>query len=355
MRIALVGEAWGKEEAFLKAPFVGSSGQILMQILKDVGLSRSDVFLTNVLNLRPGEWWAKRNGQLPPGDGNDLKYVTLSRAEALEIDKSYSASSFSSGRYLHPELLPEVERLRQELESFRAGGGTIAIALGGSALWALSGSTGIVKSRGVISTASLVPGLKMLPTYHPAAVMREWGLRTIVLADVGKAVRESASATLERRSRTIFISPTLDDLEFFWDTFCVQAERLSVDIETSKGQITCIGVAPNEDQALVLPFWKNGLSYWATPQDEVLAYRWMKKVLESPKAKLGQNFLYDLQYLMAYGIKVNMRNSEDTMLLHHAMYPELEKSLGFLGTVYCNEMGWKQMRPRGKAAEKKNE
>jgi hypothetical protein len=34
----------------------------------------------------------------------------------------------------------------------------------------------------------------------------------------------------------------------------------------------------------------------------------------------------------------------DTMLLHHAMYPELPKSLGFLGSIYTNESAWKLMR-----------
>jgi hypothetical protein len=34
----------------------------------------------------------------------------------------------------------------------------------------------------------------------------------------------------------------------------------------------------------------------------------------------------------------------DTMLLHHSMYPELPKSLGFLGSIYTNEAAWKLMR-----------
>jgi hypothetical protein len=32
---------------------------------------------------------------------------------------------------------------------------------------------------------------------------------------------------------------------------------------------------------------------------------------------------------------------DDTMLLHHALYPEMQKDLGFLGSIYTNEASWK--------------
>jgi len=41
------------------------------------------------------------------------------------------------------------------------------------------------------------------------------------------------------------------------------------------------------------------------------------------------------------------------MLAHHALQPESEKGLGFLGSVYTNEPSWKLMRARGKGTIKK--
>jgi hypothetical protein len=35
--------------------------------------------------------------------------------------------------------------------------------------------------------------------------------------------------------------------------------------------------------------------------------------------------------------------AEDTMLLHHSLFPELPKGLGFLGSIYTNEASWKLM------------
>ena len=61
-------------------------------------------------------------------------------------------------------------------------------------------------------------------------------------------------------------------------------------------------------------------------------------------AKIFQNGLYDISFLWrAYGIGVRGAE-EDTMLLHHALYPESLKGLGFLGSIYCDEGAWKGMR-----------
>jgi hypothetical protein len=43
------------------------------------------------------------------------------------------------------------------------------------------------------------------------------------------------------------------------------------------------------------------------------------------------------------------------MLLHHALQPESEKSLGFLGSIYTGEASWKLMRQRGKTTIKRDE
>jgi DNA polymerase len=49
----LVGEAPGKKENESGRPFVGSAGKILDGVLKDAGLSREDVYITNILKCRP--------------------------------------------------------------------------------------------------------------------------------------------------------------------------------------------------------------------------------------------------------------------------------------------------------------
>jgi hypothetical protein len=43
------------------------------------------------------------------------------------------------------------------------------------------------------------------------------------------------------------------------------------------------------------------------------------------------------------------------MILHHALYPELPKGLGFMGSIYTNESSWKILRERGDDSNKREE
>ena len=49
----LVGEAPGRREDLTGQPFVGAAGKFLDELLASVGLSRSDVYITNVVKSRP--------------------------------------------------------------------------------------------------------------------------------------------------------------------------------------------------------------------------------------------------------------------------------------------------------------
>src|SRR6185369_6316652 len=51
--LMFVGEAPGAEEDRQGLPFVGRAGQLLNQLLEEIGLSREDVFIANVLKSRP--------------------------------------------------------------------------------------------------------------------------------------------------------------------------------------------------------------------------------------------------------------------------------------------------------------
>jgi uracil-DNA glycosylase family 4 len=52
-RVVLVGEAPGRAEAATRKPFMGAAGTVLNGLLAYVGLTRADVFVTNVVKYRP--------------------------------------------------------------------------------------------------------------------------------------------------------------------------------------------------------------------------------------------------------------------------------------------------------------
>jgi len=327
-KIALVGEAFGEQEDMVGLPFQGQSGQELTRLLEEAGIARRDCFLTNFIPLRP------------PSNNFDLFC-----AKKKEVGgKDYHHEPLGQGKYLRPEFLPHIQRLKHELEAVNPN---IVIPLGAKACWALFGVAKIGALRGTVAIGNLCPRLKLLPTYHPAALFRNWSLRPIVVADLLKAARQSEFPDIRRPARWVLIDPTFDEIHAWIEKHLARADEFAVDIETSGGMITCIGFAPNPRHALVIPFLdrrKPDGHYWPTLEDEIAAWKIVRYILEElPGKKVFQNGLYDLQYIVQMAI-LPRDCEDDTMLLHHSIYPELQKSLGFLGSIYTDEASWKLMR-----------
>lgn len=322
--IAIVGEAWGAEEERQRLPFVGPSGWELNKMLKEAGINRSECFLTNVFNLKPRPF-------------NDISNLCGTKPEGIP-----GLRKLGSAGYVRREFSHEIDRLYNELRELRPN---LIVCLGGTATWAMQGESSVTKIRGTIFGSSL--GFKCIATFHPAAIMREWSNRVITVADLTKAERESHFPEIRRPKREIWIEPTLEDMETFYALHLSPSDLIAVDIETAGLQITCVGFAPDSGVSLVVPFFdprRAGGSYWATPEDERRAWLFVSRVLQLPARKLFQNGLYDLGFLWR-AVGLTCRNpAEDTMLLHHSLYPESQKGLGFLGSLYTDEPAWKQMR-----------
>lgn len=335
--IVIIGEAWGEREEMEQTPFVGPSGYELSRMLAEAGIHRADCFLTNVFNLRP--------------KGNNIETLCGARADGIP-----GYPYLTKGKYVRTEFTPELHRLAEELDSVNPN---LILALGNTALWALLGTTGISKLRGTASTSThTISGFKVLPTYHPAAILRQWELRPVTILDLIKAKREALFPEVIRPERQIWIEPALEDLETFYDLHIDGCSRLSVDIETAGTQITCIGFAPSAKLSLVVPFTDQRRargSYWPSREAELCAWRFVARVLDHPSEKVFQNGTYDIAFLWR-SYKLKVRNCmHDTLLLHHALQPESPKSLAFLGSCYTNESAWKLMRKRGKETIKGDE
>ncbi|NLL63672.1 MAG: uracil-DNA glycosylase [Ruminococcaceae bacterium] len=51
--IIFVGEAPGEQEDLLAEPFVGRSGKFLDEMLREIGLTREDIYIANIIKCRP--------------------------------------------------------------------------------------------------------------------------------------------------------------------------------------------------------------------------------------------------------------------------------------------------------------
>jgi DNA polymerase len=142
--IMFIGEAPGAEEDIQGRPFVGQAGQLLTDIItKGMKLKRSDVFIANILKCRP------------PGNRNP---------EPHEIDNCIG--------YLHAQI---------ELIDPR-----VIVALGKFASQTLlNSSVSISKLRG---TFQEYRGIPLMPTFHPAYLLRNPSGKKKVWEDIKKVM-----------------------------------------------------------------------------------------------------------------------------------------------------------------------
>src|SRR5262245_17930994 len=165
VKIAIIGEAWGLEEERTRIPFSGKMSWQLTPMLREAGIDRAECFLTNVFNIRY--------------DGK-IELFCGPKAQAIE-----GYGPLANGQHCHSKYAPQLDRLAAELLE---NDPNVIIAMGNTALWAMSGHTAITKHRGTtfLSTHT-VQGFKVLPTYHPAAIIQQWYLRPDTVMDLIKA------------------------------------------------------------------------------------------------------------------------------------------------------------------------
>lgn len=96
-RIMAVGEAPGESEDREGRPFVGAAGRLLTQLLEEIGLSRDDIFITNVLKSRP------------PGNRDPLPEEVVACAPYLDaqIEVLQPQVILLLGRHALQRLLPQ--------------------------------------------------------------------------------------------------------------------------------------------------------------------------------------------------------------------------------------------------------
>jgi uracil-DNA glycosylase len=143
--LMFVGEAPGAEEDRQGLPFVGRAGGLLTQLLEEIGLSRDDVFIANVLKCRP------------PGNRDP---------QPVEIE--------SCSPYLNEQV-----RLIEP---------RVVCTLGNFATKLLTGSrTGITRVRGMPQVHQLGGRtVFVMPLFHPAAALRTPSVEETLRADFGK-------------------------------------------------------------------------------------------------------------------------------------------------------------------------
>jgi uracil-DNA glycosylase family 4 len=138
-RVMFVGEGPGRDEDELGRPFVGKAGRLLDRMLASIGFTRNDVFIANILKCRPP-------GNRDPLPGEVAACIGYLRAQVALIK---------------PQIIVCLGRI--------------------SASYILGQDVRITRDRGVWHESK---GVYIMPTYHPAALLRNEPLKKDSYADL---------------------------------------------------------------------------------------------------------------------------------------------------------------------------
>jgi len=329
-RIMIVGEAPGEQEVQKGEPFVGSSGMELNNMLKEAGIMRSECFITNVIRIRP--------------PANNLDNFIAKNKKAIT-----GQHLLIRDKFVLPCVRDGLEMLKREIEMCRPN---IIIALGNVSLWALTGEWGITSWRGSVMQCDLPLSLdyqpKVLPTYHPAAILRQWSWRQIAVLDLRRVKSQSIFPEVIRPDYKFVIRPDYDTvmivLNQLYQQVLERPGKISVDIETRAGHMACIGLAWSATEAICIPLMctERATGYWDLQQELAIVQALQQLLCHENCHVIGQNFLYDAQYINRFWLFIpNVKR--DTMLSQHTMFSNMPKGLDFLSSFFCeHHLYWKE-------------
>lgn len=323
-KLMLIAEAPGKHEDEQGIPLVGPSGQMVDEFLSKAGISRSEVYLTNVCKYRP-----------PMNDMTKLHLINV------DLDK-------------------EVELLwRNEIEILKPNA---IIAMGNYALRAVLGLPmkwdqkknpySILHMRGSILLAK-DHTTKVIPTIHPAALFNRYsegeesgGLdyvyKVLIQHDIQRAVEESSSIQLNLPRRDLSIARNSLDLFRFLRLY-ENETKVACDIESINCVPVCVGFAFNRSHAISVPLYKSiGKNELTEMGDSEIDECWnlINSVFRTKKI-IGHNFKYD-EFKLSLARFDKPTVISDTLLKTRVIFPELpDKSLNCVSSLWTHEPYYK--------------
>ena len=244
-------------------------------------------------------------------------------------------------RWVHPAIAAGLDHLRKEIDLVRP---CVIVAFGNTPLWALTGESGIKTWRGSL-LEDRVSRTKVIPTYHPAYILRDWTCRAITVQDLRRVAAEQGTKGGNSAKLLIFNSAEFPRSNgatrcpLLHRSAAVPRNTLAVDIETRAGHIACLGIATSRDRSVLhsLHVRRERLEGYWNFDEEVAIIAKLQRILCHPNVQvIGQNFIYDSQYIYRHwGFVPNF--ARDTMLGHHVCFAgDIPKGLGFLSSMYCN-------------------
>ncbi len=299
-KIMVLGESPGSNEWKRGKPFIGQSGDIINDVFTASGIKRSQIYITNVIK-----------DHLPPwGD--------------------YKRAFFFQGGHPTKEYLDGIIEVVKEIREVKPN---VVMPLGNYALWALMQHERIAKWRGSILESTIVEGLKVIPSLHPAFFINArnmWHRLAMLEWDFQRVVRESEFPEIREPNPTILVDPTPAEMLDAVDRY-TSCDSLMIDTEWyNADSLAYIGFADSKDYATVIP------------NTSMHAQRAYRAILQSDIPKDSQNgWAFDLPALARQGFDV-VNPGDDLMVAWNSCWASLRsKSLATICSILTDQKYYK--------------
>ena len=352
-RALVIGEAPGKDEVAEGRPFVGASGIELFRCLRAVGVQRSQIAISNALLCRPPD--------------NDLSRL-LHRLQQQNKARAKRGE---------PKIPTPIECCRPRLLVELAAVPRV-VTLGATAYEAVSGAHAPIlsirggpkeltiqgraeeKETSPDSSSPAIPllHLRVLPTLHPAFVMRSRRWLSAFRVDLGRAFRWFKSG-LAWRDPIQLSAPHPSQLRA-WLAAARGHPFTTCDLETFPGfpevghydplydRIGMVGIGTADGRhAVAIPFRSietgggSGGFYTQAEQQELIEI--LKEYFTSGNWPIaGHNFNYYDRMVIENRLRIKLTEKRlDTIALHKLAEPELPHGLGYVGSIHTDVDNWK--------------
>ena len=272
--IMIIGEAPSHREDDSGKPFVGKIGKILDIILESIGITRDDIYITNVVHCRPPD------NRTP------------------KMDEMKACREF---------LLEEIRTIQP----------TTIIVLGNIALKGLykSNLMSISRERGKVlqfryqNKKGIKIVSKVIPTYHPGAAARNKYYANIIYEDIVNGLNRKAAIDVREKEEYKLVSKNnreeVYNRLYKANTITLDVETTGLDFMDKMKELVCVGMSDGPGRGFIWPLTDNNIERW-------------KKILSNKELVINHNIKFDLEWLWRYGIHCKAKVF-DTLIAKHLL------------------------------------
>lgn len=295
----------------------GPDGVAFDRLLSRAGLSRANVLITSIIDESTAtdsiNWWFGKNGVLRPDMA--MPYMNSLMRLRGEINKYNPNVIVAMGPYALQLLTGKGKWVNRSETDSRTGKHSVI------------GWTGMGDWRGsILESVGMFAGRKVVACEPISRIQKQWKLHPLWVADMTRALEQSAFPEIRRHPRKLIIDPPLDERDRLERLLLESPDPIAFDIEHYNGKLLCIGFCAYSEWSLTVS------------NTGVAARDFYRRVLESGHALSAQNAMFDCGVLEWHeGIRTFEHLTYDTILAAHAAHIELPKDLGTLSSIYTEE------------------